>query len=362
MPRGPWRVMRLRIPLVSCWPAPPRRVPGLSRLSPSRRVQRVPSPSWGRPTGWHCTATIGTVGAAATAARVMNLDEETTARALAIAASEASGVKANFGTMVKPLQVGLAALLAQRGMTASDQAIDGSQGLLVAMSSAGLDLSAGLDRLGKQWEIVDGGITVKLYPSCAATHPTIDTLLDLRREYSIDPGSVDAVDIEVDAVTPTVLVYDRPKTGLEGKFSLQFCAAAALAHGRVGIDTFEPDTVADPMVARLLDSVTMHVDDSLGVEAPPLTQARVTLRLADGHTFERFAEGARGYPERPPSAAEREGKFMGCATRAVSNTDAETALSLLRSLDSVPSVIVSDLTRLLGRAGKLAEAPERLLG
>ncbi|MCY4076735.1 MAG: MmgE/PrpD family protein [Acidobacteria bacterium] len=295
--------------------------------------------------GWHGTATLGTIGAAAAASRVLGLDAEATARSLSIAASEASGLKENFGTMVKPLQGGLAArngvlaaLLARDAFTASPRAIDGPQGFLVAMQSAGRDLSAAVDRLGQRWEIVEGGITVKLYPSCAATHPTIDTLLDLRREAGIDPATVEAVEIGVDPVVPTVLIHDRPATGLEGKFSLHYCAAAALAFGRVGIETFEPDAMRDPAVARLVPRVTMRADDRLGREVPPLTEARVTVRLADGRTLERSVRGARGYPERPASPAELDGKFLACARRVVAPEAAAGALDFLRTLEAAPSV------------------------
>ena len=294
--------------------------------------------------GWHCTATIGTIGAAAAAARVYGLDAEATGRALAIAASEASGVKENFGTMVKPLQAGfaarngvLAALLAREGFTASERAIDGPQGFLVAMQSAGRDLSGGLDRLGRDWEIVDGGITVKLYPSCAATHPTIDTLLDLRRKVGFDAAAVEAVEIDVDPVVPTVLIHARPSTGLEGKFSLHYCAAAALAFGRVDIDTFEPPAMHSPDIVRLVPRVTMRADERLGQDTPPLTEARITLRLSDGRTFERAVRGARGYPERPASAVELDDKFRACAQRAVPPEAAEAARAWLHTLETAPT-------------------------
>ena len=305
--------------------------------------------------GWHCTSTIGAVGAAAAAARVLGLDAETTGRALSIAASEACGLKENFGTMVKPLQGGLAArngvlaaLLARESFTASEHAIDGPQGFLVAMGSAGRDPSAALEPLGRRWEIVEGGITVKLYPSCAATHPTIDTLIDLRREHGIDPAAVEAVDIDVDPVTPTVLIHARPSTGLEGKFSLHYCAAAALAFGRVGIDSFEGEALRDPAAARLVPLVTMRADERLGRQSPPLTEARVTVRLSDGRTLERFVRGARGYPDRPASREELDGKFTACARRSVPPEAAAGALEFLRRLDGVPSV--RDL------AGRLAVA------
>ncbi len=291
--------------------------------------------------GWHCTSTIGTIGSAAAAARVMELGSEATWRALAIAASEASGLKENFGTMVKPLHAGLAArngvlaaLLARDGLTASRRAIDGPQGLLVAMIGGDGDLDASLSALGQRWEIVDEGITVKLYPSCAGTHPTIDTLLDLRREHDLGPDDVAAVDVGVDGVMPTVLIHDRPTSGLEAKFSLHFCAAAALAHGRVGMDMFEPSGLRDPAVQRLIPRVTMRVDDALIGVSPPLTHARVRVTLSDGRTLERAVSGARGYPDRAVSTAERDGKFLECAARCVSPAAAERALDHLKTLDT----------------------------
>ena len=295
--------------------------------------------------GWHATSTIGSVGATAVAARIMGLDMDATGRALPIAASEASGLKENFGTMVKPLQAGLAArngvlaaALAQEGLTASEHAIDGAQGFLIAMGSERDNLGEPLTHLGRRWEIIDGGITVKLYPSCAATHPTIDTLLDLRREHSIEPGAIEAVNIAVDAVTPTVLIYDQPTTGLEGKFSLHFCAAAALVHGRVGIDTFELPGLDDPAVRCLQPLVTMVVDETLGKSAPPLTQAHVQVRLRDGRQIERSANGARGYPHNPVTRDELDGKFRDCAARTVPARTIADALDLLRALPAAGDV------------------------
>ena len=206
--------------------------------------------------GWHATATLGTIGAAATAARILRQDASTAVRSMSIAASEASGLKESFGTMVKPLQAGLAgrngvlaALLSGAGLTASDRAVDGPQGLLVAMHARRHELGDAGAALGRVWEIVDGGITVKLYPSCAGTHPTIDTLLDLRVEHGFVAADVERIEIGVDAVTPTVLIHDRPTSGLEAKFSMHFCAAAAVAQGRVDIQTFETG-LADPVILR----------------------------------------------------------------------------------------------------------------
>ena len=79
--------------------------------------------------------------------------------------------------------------------------------------------------LGARWEILETGNTVKLYPCCAATHPPLDALIDLARREAITPEQVDTIDVEVDSMTPRLLIYDRPTTGLEAKFSMPFCAA-----------------------------------------------------------------------------------------------------------------------------------------
>jgi 2-methylcitrate dehydratase PrpD len=295
--------------------------------------------------GWHCTATLGTLGAAAAASRLLGLDAASTEHALAIAASEASGLKENFGTMVKPLHAGLAArngvvaaLLAQAGMTASRAAIDGPQGLLAAMDSEQPSLEPFAADLGTRWEIVETGITVKLYPSCAGTHPSLDALLDLKRRDGFSAGEIEAIEIGVDPIVPTILLYDRPASGLEGKFSMPFCAAAAMVHGRVGIDTFDAALLRDPAIAAMQDRVTMRVDPTLDATAPSLTQARVTVRLRDGRALTASANGARGYPERPASDEELAMKFRSCATATLSGPGAANALAQLNAIESIADV------------------------
>jgi 2-methylcitrate dehydratase PrpD len=295
--------------------------------------------------GWHCTSTLGTIGAAATVARMFGLDEAMCGHALAIAASEASGLKENFGTMVKPLHAGLAARngvlaaqLARAGMTASDAAIEGPQGFLAAMDSEHTSFAACSADLGSRWEIVETGITVKLYPSCAGTHPTLDALLDLRRRERFTAADVEAIEVGVDRIVPTILIYDRPSSGLEGKFSMPFCAAVAVVDGRVGIDTFEAARLGDPEIAAMQSRVTMRVDPALDGSAPALTQARVTVRLNDGRVLTSSANGARGYHDRPASDDELAEKFLACAMRVFSEPRAKAVLASLCELESAPDV------------------------
>jgi 2-methylcitrate dehydratase PrpD len=286
--------------------------------------------------GWHCTSSIGTVGAAAAAARVMGLDAHAVRHALGIAGSAACGVKENLGSMVKPLHAGMAARngvmaarLAQRGLTASAHAIDGPQGYLAAMDSEQPSLDFVVTDLGTRWEIIDSGVTVKLYPSCAATHPPLDALIALVRREGFTAEHVAAIDVEVDSMTPRLLIHPDPANGLEAKFSMPFCAAAAVVYSRIGIDTFTPDAIRHPDMQRLMPRVMLGANAAFDA-APPLSQARVTVRLRDGRAWSQHADGARGYPGRL-TQEELSAKFEDCARRALGPSGARHAREAISS-------------------------------
>lgn len=313
------------------------------------RLGTVMNPRHYHQRGWHCTSSIGTVGAAAAAARVLGLDAGRTRHALGIAASAACGLKENLGTMVKPLHAGLAARngvmaarLAARGFTASPHAIDGPQGYLAAMDSEGPSLEPAVSDLGSRWEILETGVTVKLYPSCAATHPPLDALIDLQRREQFSATDVDAIDVEVDSMTPRLLIHPRPATGLEAKFSMPFCAAAAVVYGRLDINTFDGEHIRNPEVQALLPRVTLRANAAFDAFAP-LSQARVTVRLTDGRTFTQAADGARGYPGRLTDD-ELATKFASCAAATLTAAGAAAAWPSLRHIASVKNV--RDLTAL----------------
>src|SRR5437899_5421334 len=163
--------------------------------------------------------------------------------ALAVAASQSSGLKENFGTMTKPFHAGhaarsgvLAALLAREGWTASEQALEGPQGFFNVLGAGSRRLEA-LDTLGAPWKILSSGVAVKPYPSCACTHSIIDGALELRRAHGIRPEDVAEVTVGVNALVPRILIHSDPRTGLEAKFSAQFSVASGLCEDRVGIAT-----------------------------------------------------------------------------------------------------------------------------
>lgn len=293
--------------------------------------------------GWHATSSIGTLGCAAAAARVLGLDVDQTRHALGVAASLASGVKANFGTMTKPYHAGhaaasgvTAALLARDGFTAAAAALDGPQGYAAAFGVGALD--GALDGLGRRWRLAESGIAVKPYPSCALTHPAIDALLDLRDRHGLRPDRVAAIEVGVTRVTPGVLVHVDPTTPLERKFSMQYCAAVALAEGRVDLDAFTDEGASRPGVRELMGRVRMVVDPDLPESQEQHAWSRVTVRLTGGRILRTEPGGAQGHPDRPLSAARLREKFLACAAGAISADDAEGVAEQLEHLEDIPDV------------------------
>ena len=294
--------------------------------------------------GWHATSTLGTIGCTAAAARLGRLDLQQTIHALGIAASLASGLKENFGSMTKPYHAGHAALnavtavaLARAGMTASASALDGSQGFAAAFSGEKLGPGT-FGELGREWQIVKSGIAVKPYPSCALTHSAIDALVDLRTRYQIGADQVEDVEVGVNHVVPEVLRHPAPTNALERKFSMPYCAAVALGRGHVGIDDFEDGPVRDPGVAALVPRVRMVVDPSLPDRLEQHAWSRVTVRLRDGRVIDEAPRGASGHPDTPLSDAQLRAKFLGCAAGVLAPGDAEAVADQIAHLDAIPDI------------------------
>ena len=192
--------------------------------------------------GWHATSTFGTVGAAAASARMLGLDAARTATALSIAASLASGLQVNFGTMTKPLHAGwaarngiVAASMAAAGLTASADATRGAEWSAPRIVRwRGFDEDAIVSKLGEEWDILSNGIGVKLYPCCYATHRAVDAALEIRErmlldEVAIHADRIEKIEVKVSKGGLTPLISEAPTTGLEAKFSMEYCVAAALA-------------------------------------------------------------------------------------------------------------------------------------
>ncbi|TFV64727.1 MmgE/PrpD family protein [Geodermatophilus sp. DF01-2] len=272
--------------------------------------------------GWHSTSTIGLLGATAAVAHLTGLGRDAVRDALGLAVAQAAGTRQNFGTMAKSFQAGscgAAALrsvaLAGAGMTASAEALDGGTGGFLRLYStpeAAAALDAELATLGQgPGELVTSGIDVKKYPLCYATHRTIDLLLDLRAEHGLTLADVDRVEMRANRGGLAPLLHDRPTTGLEAKFSMQFAVAAALLDGEVKLRSFDDEQVRRPEIQGFLPRVTPTEDDG-----PPFPRfAEVTLHLADGRTVGRRTHALRGSADTPLSDDELLEKVADCLGR-----------------------------------------------
>jgi 2-methylcitrate dehydratase PrpD len=294
--------------------------------------------------GWHATASIGTLGCAAAAASVLGLEPGQTRHALGIAASLASGLKENFGSMTKPFHAGhaarngvFAALVAREGLTASDSALEGRQGYAAAFSATALPPDV-FDALGQRWQILTSGIAVKPYPSCALTHSAIDALLELRARHGLGAEQVAEIEVGVNRVVPDVLRHHAPTNGLERKFSMEYCAAAALATGHVDLGSFDDGPVADPGTGALMARVRMVVDPTLPDGLSEHAWTRVTVRLRDGRALASPPRGASGHPDQPLSDAQLRAKFMACAGPVLGADEADGVAAQLDHLEDIPDI------------------------
>ena len=297
--------------------------------------------------GWHPTAVLGTVGAAAAVAHLHRLSVDKCRHALALAASMAGGLVANFGSMTKPFHAGRAAAcaidavrLAGGGMTASPDAFEHHAGYLAALSPKGrAELAAPASSLGRQLRILNAGLSIKRYPMCYATHRVIDGVLDLAAAHNVKPADVAQVHARVGVAQASMLRNHAPATGLEAKFSLEFAVASALVARKVGLRELADGFVAQPDVREMMGRVrTTTTDTQCPIEPVFALTDRVTLELNDGRRLDsgeiRFP---RGNAQLPLDDAELKAKFLDC-TAGANDVNAETLYERLRALDELASV------------------------
>ncbi|MHA1164672.1 MAG: MmgE/PrpD family protein [Alphaproteobacteria bacterium] len=232
--------------------------------------------------GFHATGTLGTFGAAAAAARLMQLDADTTALALGIAASQAAGLKANFGTMTKPLHAGkaamnglLAARLAARGFTASETAIEGAHGFAQAQVPG---FEPGPIRPEAQAPYAVEQMLYKFHASCFLTHSTLNAIRALRAEHGFGLDDVEAATLKVRSTHASVCCIPEPVSGLEIKFSIVHLAAMGLDGADTSaLEIFSDENANDPRYTQARGRIRLDLSEDMD-----RSEAVVTVKLKDG--------------------------------------------------------------------------------
>jgi 2-methylcitrate dehydratase PrpD len=306
--------------------------------------------------GWHPTATLGIFGTVAAASRLLRLSPDTTAVALGMAASFASGLKANFGTMTKPLHVGhttrnglFAALMAQRGFTANPAALEHRQGFLDVFNGPGsydaarilADWYAPIEAAGA----ADPGL--KPYPCCGSTHASVSRTIALATTHDLSPERIERIEV---MPHPRRLPHTNnpdPRTPLAAKFSIQYCVARALANRAVRLEHFEGEAHFDPTIRALLPRIAARAHPDMSTDSPHQWGTEVVVHTRDG---ERFASRLDDYPSRGPAGIpmtrdELWTKFSDCGERSLPRTQLPPLFDKLASIETISCV--GELTALL---------------
>ncbi len=289
--------------------------------------------------GFHSTATMGGLGAAMAVGKILQLKEEALVHALGIAASMASGLRENFGTMTKPLHAGraaengvTAALLAEAGFTSAMNILEARRGFYNAMAG-GYDESKITSRLGRPYFMAEPGISIKPYPSGSLSHPAQDLILDLVKQHDLQARDIESIEVGTNSNVPNALIYPMPKTALEGKFSIPFCMAIAVLERRAGIAQFQDRKVRDRNVVALMKRVNLVVDEELEALGYDQVRSRIRIKLNEGRVIEGRYDVARGHPQKPMSWAELGEKFYDCAGLTLTRKNAEEVVEFVARLE-----------------------------
>jgi len=313
--------------------------------------------------GWHPTATLGTFGSAAACAKLLKLPEDRIATALAIAASLASGIKANFGTMVKPLHVGhcsrnglFAALLARDGFTANHGAFEHKQGFFNVFNGAGnYDAAKILPGWANPFDIVNPGIAVKQYPCCGSTHSALDAALKLAREERPAADDIERIDVWTHTRRLEHTNRPDPKSDLDAKFSVQYCMARAFLDRTIAIEHFEHEAYRQPAIQKLLPHVhaAPYTTAQFPAENHYGAEVRVALRggkVLSGKVSQPFGRTS----ENPLPASLLKEKFDNCACRALPAERVGPLYSAIQGFENLKEA--RELTAIIAGEGSRARA------
>ena len=302
--------------------------------------------------GFHSTATVGTLAAGAGVAQLLGFNVEQTRRTLSIAASQAAGLRENFGTMMKPFHAGracesgvIAAEFAQLGFTATPIILEAGRGFFKA-AGGGYDAQSIDGKLGKPWSFAFPGVSIKPHPSGSLTHPGMGLMLDLIVEHDIKPAEVRKVAVGVNRQNVNALIHNRPTNELQAKFSMQFCMAILLLRRKAGLAEFTDEVVNRRDVKAMIEKIDYGVHPAAEAAGYEKMTTIIDIELADGRKIGGSADFGKGSPANPMSDSELAAKFHECAAWGrLPRASAEKIVDLVFGLEKVKNI--RQLTKLL---------------
>jgi 2-methylcitrate dehydratase PrpD len=295
--------------------------------------------------GFHSTGTSGSFGSAAASAKLRGLNATLAAYALGIAAAEAGGLRANFGSMTKPFQAGhaaengtVAADLAALGWTAAPNILEANFGWFNA-AGGGYDSTAIVNKLGRPWTFISPGISIKPFPSGSLSHPAMWEFLSLVKGNDLKPDEVASIQCGGNSRMVSTLLHHRPTNGLQAKFSMEFVLAILLLERRAGLAQFQDAVVQRPEVQEWIQRVRYYVAPEAESAGFARMTSIITIQLKNGRVIAGRADMAKGSPANPMSYEETADKFRGCAEFAKwPKQKAESVIELVKSLETAPDM------------------------
>jgi 2-methylcitrate dehydratase PrpD len=300
--------------------------------------------------GWDTTCSLGLIGTTAGCAQLMNFNREQIAHSVALAASLATGSQEQSGFMGEAMQVGQAAATALRviqftrlGIVASKGALDGNRGFAVLAS--GNSLLGKIGDIGQSPLEIDAvGIDIKRFPCNYATHGAIDAMLEMRTSYGLTATNIAKVEVTVHPNALRPLVFPRPMTGAEARYSMHYAMAAAMLDGKVNLQSFTDAMVQRNEAQDFFNRVTV-IEDETGPEFPRATL--VKLNLTSGGSAERRIDVTHGTSRSPLSDNELAEKARECFTHGKSEVWAKDFMATALGMGTTP---IRDVLR-AGRTG-----------
>jgi 2-methylcitrate dehydratase PrpD len=297
--------------------------------------------------GFHSSGTVGTFGATVAAAKLLGLHRRATAHALAIAASMASGIRVNFGTMTKPLHVGrasqngvVAAELAAKGFTGGDDALDPPWGFFQAFSfGVGFDADRIVGTLGNPYTIVSPGVSIKPYPCGVLGHPTMDAMRKLVIANDVKPEQISAIRVRAGSNILNPLRYPIARNELEAKFCPAFMVSAIALRRKAGIHEFTDEFVGSAPVQQMMMKVERILDKEIEARGFEKIRSTVEVDLDDGRRLVEHAdERYRGGPDRPFTRDDLHEKFSECAALVLPPAGIDETFAMVESLENVADI------------------------
>lgn len=316
------------------------------------RVGAALDPKQHRLRGWHATSTTGTLGAAAAASVILDLDERRVAYALGHAGTQSGGLWAFLadGAMSKKFHPGraassgvLSAILAAEDLRGATQILEAADGGFLRAFSDRYSEEPVIRDLGTGYAIER--VTFKPYPCCRTIHPAVEAVLSIRRQYGVEPGMVDEIRILTYEVAKVQNGHPgMPKTVTDAQFSMAYCVAAALVAGDLQLPQFDAGALSDPRIARLVEKVHVEVAPQFEAMYPARWPASAAIKLRNGKTYEALVETCLGDPEKPLTAEHMKRKFSGMA-EAIPRFGTARFLDAVEKLEEAHDV--SDIVRLV---------------